>query len=114
MVEQAFLWRFELYLPLTYNDGRRIEDEKVDRMFTDLEDKFGGYTTSPRFGGAANEGYYLGDDGKTYRDRVYIVMIDAPQEREVIRFFEQFRQKCKKRFNQTEIYITFHPIERIV
>jgi hypothetical protein len=36
--------RFEILLPLTYNDGTLIEPDKFDQTAEDLCDRFGGVT----------------------------------------------------------------------
>jgi hypothetical protein len=40
--------RYEIYLPLFYNDGTSIEPEKFDQVERELVEQFGGVTTVQR------------------------------------------------------------------
>ncbi len=40
--------RYEIYLPLFYNDGTPIEPEKFDQIERDLVERFGGVTSVQR------------------------------------------------------------------
>jgi len=40
--------RYEIYLPLFYNDGTPIEPEKFDQVERELVEQFGGVTTVQR------------------------------------------------------------------
>ena len=40
--------RYEIYLPLLYNDGTPIEPEKFDQVERELVEQFGGVTTVQR------------------------------------------------------------------
>ena len=40
--------RYDIFLPLTYNDGRAIEDAKLDRVEAQLLDRFRGLTAQQR------------------------------------------------------------------
>jgi hypothetical protein len=39
--------KYEIYLPLKYNDGKEIESEKIVRVWDELADAFGGITVRP-------------------------------------------------------------------
>ena len=40
--------RYDIYLPLTYNDGSPVEDEKFDDMERRLIERFNGLTSQQR------------------------------------------------------------------
>jgi hypothetical protein len=39
--------KYEIYLPLKYNDGKAIESDKIVGVWDELADAFGGITVSP-------------------------------------------------------------------
>ena len=42
--------KYDIYLPLRYNDGSQIEDERFDQVDDVLYERFGGLTTIQFFG----------------------------------------------------------------
>jgi hypothetical protein len=38
--------KYEIYLPLKYNDGKTIESEKIVKVWDELAEVFGGITVS--------------------------------------------------------------------
>jgi hypothetical protein len=44
LIRPARTKRYEILLPLTYNDGAEIEPEKFDQTAEELSDRFGGVT----------------------------------------------------------------------
>ena len=64
--------RFEILLPLTYNDGRLIEPEKFDQTAEELCDHFGAITQDTvRITGTWKYG------GTRYRDDLFRIRIDT-------------------------------------
>src|SRR6266849_1907255 len=64
--------RYEILLPLNYNDGAEIEPEKFDQTAEDLSDRFGGITQDTvRISGTWKYG------GTRYRDDLLRVRIDT-------------------------------------
>src|SRR5436305_416943 len=64
--------RYEILLPLNYNDGAEIEPEKFDRTAEELSDRFGGITQDTvRISGTWKYG------GTRYRDDLLRVRIDT-------------------------------------
>ena len=64
--------RFEILLPLNYNDGTEIEAEKFDQTADDLCDRFGGITMDTvRVSGSWKYG------GTRYRDTLMRIRIDT-------------------------------------
>ena len=64
--------RFEILLPLNYNDGTRIEPEELAQIVAELIDEFGGITQDTvRVSGTWQYG------GALYRDNLLRVRIDS-------------------------------------
>ena len=95
--------RFEIRLPLYYNDGTEIEPEKYEETKNEVYEKFGAFTVL-----AVTQGGWRGPD----TDEIYIepsggFFVDVDKERldEAIEFFKQYKGILKTRFKQEEIYI---------
>src|SRR5437773_11508619 len=77
---------YELYVPLHYNDGRRIDPEKLRNLKKRLVDQFGGLTHFQQ----ENEGLWkIGDH--TFRDRVEILRVLVGDESAARKYFTQLK-----------------------
>jgi hypothetical protein len=91
---------YDLYLPLTYNDGRPIPCETLAHFRKMLLDEFGGFTHFPR----ENEGVWkLG--GVVFRDRVVIIRVISDHPVETRRFFAELRIELMRALEQADILI---------
>jgi len=91
---------YDLYLPLTYNDGRSIEPEKISRLKKALLDKFGGLTHFPQ----ENEGLWkLGRS--TYRDKIVIVRVLADDAEDARAFMSHMRARVLRELAQADVLI---------
>ena len=98
--------RFEILLPLRFNDGSDVPDE-LDRRH------------NPRTARAIR--CSLGEtqtihgvwthDAEVYRDELIRVFVDAPDPHASRDFFVEFKERLKLRFDQLEIWMTTYPIE---
>ena len=91
---------YQLYLPLTYNDGRSIEEEKFNLTRQELIDRFGGLTTTPP--GFPLEGWWH-SAGMVVRDD--IVMWTVVTQSDENEFFVAYKELLKQRFVQDMIYV---------
>ncbi len=99
--------RFEILLPLNYNDGTKIEADKFDQTAEELSERFGGITQDTvRITGTWKYG------GARYRDNLLRIRIDT-NEPAAIDFFQARKELWKERFRQIDIWITAHEIEII-
>ena len=99
--------RFEILLPLNYNDGTLIEPEKFDQTADELCDRNGGITQDTvRISGTWK--YF----GARYRDDLLRIRIDT-QDPTASAFFRAQKAIWKDRFQQIDIWITAHEIEII-
>ena len=99
--------RFEILLPLNYNDGRLIEPEKFDLTADELCDRFGGVTQDTvRITGTWKYG------GTRYRDDLIRIRIDTTDPG-ASAFLHAQKETWKARFQQIDIWITASEIEII-
>lgn len=97
--------RFEILLPLNYNDGRDVEPEVFDLTANELCDRFGGATLDTiRITGTWKYG------GTRYRDNLLRIRIDT-NDPDAEAFFKEHKERLKERFQQIDIWITAHEIE---
>ncbi len=93
--------RFEILLPLYYNDGRRIEEEK----FTVTNEEF-----VAEFGATSTDTIVVTGRWKyqstRYEDRLIRIRIDTEDSQENIAFFRKYKETLKTRFDQKDIWIT--------
>lgn len=102
------LKRFEILLPLNYNDGRPIEPEKFLLTHRALIEKF--HATTVDTIEASGSWLYR---GTLYRDRLMRVTIDSDQPDEAYAFFRNYKEVLKARFEQLDIWITAHDVDLI-
>ena len=94
-------------MPLTYNDGTRIEPEKFDQTADELSDHFSSLTQDTvRITGTWKYG------GTRYRDELLRIRIDT-DDPSANAFFHAQKETWKQRFQQIDIWITAHEIEII-
>jgi hypothetical protein len=100
------LRRYEILLPLRFNDGRPVPDDLVAETLLELEQRFGSVSSETQM----IRGLWR-HEGESYRDdlsRVFVVVADEPDERQ---FFLEFKERLKARFQQIDIWMTTYPIE---
>jgi len=91
---------FDLFIPLSYNDGTAVEGEKLQRLQHRLLEHFAGLTFFPQ----PNEGYWkLGK--VTYRDEIVIYRILASDADDARAFLRALKVELKTTLQQEEILI---------
>ncbi len=99
---------YDLFVPLYYNDGRRIEPQKFQDLQRRLLDHFGGLTFFPQ----PNEGFWT-MAGITYRDEIVIYRVISSNAREARRFLSRLKQQLKEQFQQEEILMVERDIQTL-
>jgi hypothetical protein len=100
------LYRFELLLPLRFNDGREVPRELISQTIVELEERFEGVTWESQ----VLHGRWR-QEGKSYQDELVRILVDASEADRV--FFKNYKSSLKARFKQLDIWLTVHPIEVI-
>ena len=98
--------RYEILLPLSYNDGRPVEQSKFDETNLELIDRFSATTvdTLLAFGKWMYEGTVFGDQLKR-------IVVDIPGVEPAHDFFRENKETLKARFEQIDIWISAHEID---
>ena len=91
---------YDLYIPLTYNDGSPVESRKLVRLRNRLLRQFGGLTFFPQ----SNEGFWT-VAGVTYRDEIVIYRVITGNIRAARRFLRELKEELKRDLDQVEILI---------
>jgi hypothetical protein len=99
---------YELYVPLTYNDGTPVAAKTIERIGQDLLEQYGGVTFFPQ----ANEGLWrMGP--VTFRDQIVIFRVLSTNVRASRRFFRTLKQELKTELGQEEILIVEKEVETL-
>lgn len=102
--------RYEIYVPLKYNNGREIEAEKIRSIRVELLDRFGGVTVSSIAAPYQGSWKY---GGVEYIDDIIKMEILTLDDREAEEFFRQFKERLKEFLDQIDILITVIPARTI-
>jgi hypothetical protein len=100
------LRRYEILLPLRFNDGQPVPDDIVADTLLDLEQRFGAVSSETQ----TIRGLWP-HEGETYRDDLVRVFVDVADEAEHRQFLLDFKVRLKARFHQIDIWMTTDPIE---
>ena len=100
--------RFEILLPLQYNDGRIVPRELLGKKARETQSRFGAVTWESQ----VIEGLWR-HQGVEYHDRFNRIFVDVEDTPENRRFFSELKTLLKSRFEQLDIWLTVHPIESL-
>lgn len=98
--------RFEVLLPLQFNDGRDVPAEWLAQAVLEIVDHFGAasYETQKL------EGHWR-QGGVLYRDNLVRVVVDVPDTAKSRHWMKQFKARWKTRLEQLELWMVSHRIE---
>ncbi len=104
---QSGAWRrFEVLLPLQFNDGREVPKEWLAEAILEIVDR----------GGAASyetqrlEGHWRHAD-VMYRDNLVRLVVEMPESDANRAWMRQFKERWQIRLEQIELWMVSHPIE---
>ena len=98
--------RYEILLPLAFNDGRPVPDQLVGQTLVELEQQFGAVSCETQ----TIRGIWQ-HEGQVYRDNLVRLFVDVPDLQESRQFMASFKARLKERFEQQDIWITSYPID---
>jgi hypothetical protein len=98
--------RFEVMLPLQFNDGSTIPDDWLTEAVLEITERFG----ASSFQRQAVEGRWL-YSGTLYRDNLAKVVVDVPDLVKNRRWLRDFKKRWKERFQQLELWLVSFRIE---
>ncbi len=102
--------KYELYLPLKYNDGTEVEPEKLKQIRERLVAVFGAVTVSPLAAPFQGTWQY---GGVEFVDDIIRFEIITEQDFQSNLFFKSFKKELKRTLRQFEILITVQEIETL-
>jgi hypothetical protein len=98
--------RFEVVLPLKFNDGTPVPDAAVADTLIEFEEQFGAVSCETQ----TIRGRWRAE-GESYRDDLIRVFIDVPDSPESREYFVAAKERLKERFRQLDIWMTTFLIE---
>jgi hypothetical protein len=98
--------RFELLLPLRFNDGTAVPKALLAGTVSEIERHFGAASWESQ----VIEGIWH-HGGIEFRDQLNRIFVDAEDTPESRRFFIDLKERLKDRLRQLDVWLTVHPIE---
>jgi len=102
--------KFEIYLPLKYNDGTEIETKKLKEIQQHLIAVFEAMTLSSLSAPLQGKWRY---GGVEYIDDIVRIDIIAREDWDSIQFFKNFKRRLKRNLRQLDILITLQYVHTI-
>ena len=100
------LRRFEVLLPLQFNDGREVPGEWLGEAVLEIVGHFGAasYETQKL------EGHWR-HGGVLYRDNLVKVVVDVPESRESRQWMQDFKTRWRERLEQLELWMVSYRVD---
>ncbi len=99
---------YDLFLPLTDNDGHAFSPRMFREVQNELLSQFGGVTFFPQ----PNSGMWT-MAGVTYQDEIVVYRVITPHAGKARRFFRSYKEKLKTDFDQLEVLIVERDVEML-
>ena len=98
--------RYEILLPLRFNDGQPVPWELVGETLLELRQRLSAVSWETQ----AIRGMWE-HEGTEYQDDLVRVFVDVPDKPEHRHFFAELKGRLKSRFQQLDIWMTTCPID---
>ena len=98
--------RFEVLLPLRFNDGRDVPGEWMAEAVLEIVEHFGAASYETQ----RVEGHWR-HSGILYRDDLVRVVVDVPDSTRNRQWMRQFKERWKARLEQVELWMVSYRIE---
>jgi hypothetical protein len=98
--------RFEVLLPLQFNDGRPVPSDWLAEAVLEVADHFGAASYETQ----KVEGHWR-HGGVLYRDNLVKVVVDVPDSANNRRWMKEFKGRWKVRLEQVELWLVSYRIE---
>jgi hypothetical protein len=102
------LRRFEILLPLRFNDDQPVPNELVGETLLEIRQRFGAVSAETQI----IRGHWQ-YEGQVYRDELVRLFVDVPDTGDSREFFVTYKEQLKTRFRQLDIWMTTYLIEVI-
>lgn len=98
--------RYEVLLPLRFNDGRDVPEDWLAEAVFEIVDRFGAVSYETQ----KVEGHWR-HSGALYRDELARLVVDVPDSDENRAAMVAFKAKWKVRLEQLELWLVSYEIE---
>ena len=98
--------RFEVLLPVQFNDGRPVPAEWLSEAVLQIVDYFGAASYETQ----KVEGHWR-HSGLLYRDDLVRVVVDVPDLVKNRRWMKRFKEQWRNRLEQVELWMVSYRIE---
>ncbi len=98
--------RFEVLLPLQFNDGRDVPSERLADAVLEIVDHFGAASYETQ----KVEGHWR-HGGVAYRDNLVKIVVDVPDSDENRHWMHQFKLRWKAQLEHLELWMVSYAIE---
>ena len=98
--------RFEVLLPLQFNDGREVPSEYLAEAVLEVVDHFGAASYETQ----KVEGHWR-HGGVAYRDNLVKIVVDVPDTIRNRKWMKAFKGRWKGRLEQLELWLVSYRIE---
>jgi len=98
--------RYEVLLPLQFNDGRSVPGDWLAEAVFEIVDRFGAASYETQ----KVEGHWR-HGGVVYQDDLVRVVVDMPDTTDNREWMAQFKSRWKVRLEQLDLWMVSHPIE---
>jgi len=99
---------YDLYVPLSNNDGTPIDAQKLKDLKKRLVDHFGGLTHFPQ----ENEGLWK-VGAFTFRDKIVILRVLASDPLEAQAFFAELKKEMQRNCAQEDVLIVVRDVQTV-
>ena len=100
------LRRFEILLPLQFNDGRDIPSEWLAEAVLEIVENFGAASYETQ----KVEGHWR-YQGVLYRDNLVRIVVDVPDGEENREWMRDFKRRWKEKLEQMELWLVSYTID---
>jgi hypothetical protein len=98
--------RFEVLLPLQFNDGREVPPEQLAEAVLEVVDRFGAASYETQ----RVEGHWR-QAGVLYRDNLVRLVVDVPDTEENRNWMREYKARWKAKLEQLELWVVSYPID---
>ena len=92
--------RFEVLLPLQFNDGRDVPSDWIAEAVIEIGGHFGAVSHETQ----RVEGHWH-DGGVLYRDNLVKIVVDVPDSAKNRRWMKDFKERWKSRLEQLDLWV---------
>jgi hypothetical protein len=98
--------RFEVLLPLNFNDGREVPDELLAEAVLEVRTRFNAVRyESQRMEGQWEEG------GTLYKDELSCLVVDVPDTARNRKWMKQFKARWRERLQLVELWMVSYRVD---